>query len=352
MPADFNQLHYQLPKYSAWGYRTLMHNLETALGFGASEKAKFKLHCLEFFTKHGWIAFHDAFPQVSRATLYRWRHCFKASGQQLKALVPLSTRPHHLRTMVVPASVLSFLKAVRRQHPHLSKYKLKPFLDAFCLKEDLPLYSASWIGKVLSRHQLFFGQRQRVIKRRRQARSGYTIRHTPNPAKTPLGYLELDGVKVYWCGRKLLFLTAIELKTRTAWVKLVPTLSSYQAKVFLAEIIPTLTYPLTFIHTDNGSEFHAVFDAAVVSLKLTHVWSPPRSPKIHSHIERFNGTFQGEFIDYYVDLAVMEPDQFQLKLENWLAWYNQERPHHALGLKSPHQYLLHLQQSSDCLKCP
>ncbi|GEM_PF-643448 len=352
MPADFHHVRYLLPKFSRSTYGTLMHNLETALGFGASEKAQFRLHCIEFLHNRGWQAFHEAFPHVSRATVFRWRQRFEMSGRKLNTLVPHTTRPHHTRQMRLPPPVLGFLKAIREQHPHLSKYKLKPFVDAWCQEQGFPTHSISWIGKVLKQHQLFFGHRQRVYKRRKQSRRGYVIRRTPNPETLSLGYLQVDGVKVYWGGEKVLFLTALELKTRTAWVKVVPTISSYHARTFLQDILRALSYSLHTIHTDNGSEFHAVFDQAIADLGLIHLWSPPRSPKIHSHIERFNGVLQAEFVDYHIDTAVMEPGVFQSELTNWLLWYNTQRPHHALHLMTPAQYLVHLQKGAESLKCP
>lgn len=329
-----------------------MHSLETALGFGASEKSQFRLHCIEFLHNRGWQSFHEAFPHVSRATVFRWQQRFDASGRKLNALVPHTTRPCHTRQMRLPVPVLDFLKAMREQHPHLSKYKLKPFLDAWCTEQEYSSHSISWIGKVLKRHQLFFGQRKRVYKRRKQSRHGYTIQRTPNPNTVALGYLQLDGVKVYWSGEKVVFFTALELKTRTAWVKVVPTLSSFHAKQFLQDILSAVPYQLHTIHTDNGSEFHAVFDQVVAELRLTHLWSPPRSPKIHSHIERFNGVFQEEFVDYYIDTAVIDPLVFQSELTAWLLWYNTQRPHHALQLMTPSQYLVHLQKGAESLKGP
>jgi transposase InsO family protein len=265
-----------------------------------------------------------------------------------------STRPKTMRQMVVPANILGFLKELRKTYPHLSKYKLKPFLDVWCDEKGLSRYSVSWIGKVLSHYQLFFGKRKTVTKKRQHPRSGYRIHHCPSALKVPLGYLQLDGVKVYWNGEKCLFLSALEVKTRKAWVKRVPTLSSLQAKIFLTEIIQDFTHPISFIHTDNGSEFKAVFDDAVVDLKLTHLWGPPRTPKVQAHVERFNRTLQEEFVDYHIDTAITEPEIFQHQLTDWLTWYNTKRPHQALSYLTPQEYLLHLQQSASTqnLKCP
>lgn len=352
MPSDYHRIRHNFPKLSGHGYAVFMHTLETAVGFGSSDKAKFKFHCIEFYGKHGWRAFHDAFPEVSRASLFRWRSSFLESGKHLNALVPKSTQPHITRQMRVPSEVLGFLKAMRKKYPHLSKYKLKPFLDEFCKKHGLPLYSVSWIGKILNRYQLFFGIRKRVSKRRKQSRSGYTIKRTPKPKNVKLGYLQLDGVVVYWAGEKVRFFTALEVKIRTAWVKLVPSFSSLQAKTFLQEILETTNYQIHTIHTDNGSEFHALFDQVVIQLELTHLWSPPKTPKVHAHIERFNGVIQQEFIDYHIDTAVVDRQAFQAKLDEWLCWYNTKRPHHSLNLMTPHQYLLHSQKGDQSLKCP
>src|SRR5262249_32865174 len=50
-------------------------------------------------------------------------------------------------------------------------------------------------------------------------------------------------------------------------------------------------------------------------------------------------TLQEEFIDYHEELLT-EPEQFNKKLIPWLLWYNAERPHWALELNSPVQFLL------------
>ncbi len=328
-------------RYSEYG--RLMKTVDAALGFDASEVAKFRLRCIQILQKQGCGGVKLAFPRVSRRSVFRWQKTHLSSGKKLSSLLPLSTRPKRVRQMVVASEILGFLKAMRQQHPHLSKYKLKPFLDAFCEAQGLEKHSASWIGKVVTAHQFFFGTRKVVRKRRKHSRSGYTIHRTPNPNKVPLGYLQLDGVKVYWAGEKVLFLTALELKTRQAWVQIVPTISSVHAKALLTQILQEIPFALHTIHTDNGGEFKAVFDQALRDLNLLHLWSPPRTPKIHAHMERFNKTLQEEFVDYHLDTAITEPKIFQTKLTEWLTWYNTERPHQSLHYLTPHQYLVQLQ---------
>jgi len=61
-------------------------------------------------------------------------------------------------------------------------------------------------------------------------------------------------------------------------------------------------------------------------------------------VERFNGIIQEEFIDYHIDLGIMDKPTFDRFLDDWLTYYNTKRPHHGLKLKTPRQRLLELQQ--------
>lgn len=346
------RLRWVLPTTRYQEYIRLMKTVNQALGFDASEIAKFRFRCIQILEQQGFKAVKLAFPEVSRRSVFRWRATYLASDKKLTSLIPKSTKPHKLRQMIIPAKILGFLKQLRQNYPHLSKYKLKPFLDVFCSENKLPIYSVSWIGKVLLSHQLFFESRRPIKRRRKQARSSYRIHHCPKADRLQLGYLELDGVKVYFNSQVCYFLSAIELKTRAAWAKRVPTISSKQTKLFLEEILEQIDYQVHTIHTDNGSEFHALFDQAVQDLNITKLWSPPRTPKVHAHIERFNRTLQEEFVDYHIDQAFDQPRSFNKELDDWLIWYNTKRPHHSLSLMTPHQYLLQLQKgNTQSAKC-
>ena len=81
------------------------------------------------------------------------------------------------------------------------------------------------------------------------------------------------------------------------------------------------------------------FDEEVRRLHKNDWHTYPKTPKMNAHVERFNRTIQEEFIDYHQDL-LLDPDQFNRQLIPWLIWYNAERPHWALKLDSPVQFLL------------
>jgi len=70
----------------------------------------------------------------------------------------------------------------------------------------------------------------------------------------------------------------------------------------------------------------------------------PKNPKMNAHAERFNRTIQEEFIEFHKDLLFDDIDAFNDKLLDYLIWFNEERPHYALNLLSPMQFLKHHHQ--------
>lgn len=258
------RLRHNFPILQEKRYRWFMTTINTALSFDSNDRAKLKLHVVQLLEKKDWHTVKLAFPGVSRASAFRWRKHYLDSGKQLHSLVPKSTKPHTTKQMVVPAEILGVLQQWRKEYPHLSTYKLKVFLDAWCIDQGLEQRSVSWIGKVLTRYQLFFGARKPVKRKRRKPSSGYRIYRCPNVSKLTVGYLQLDGVKVCWNGQTCYVLCALEVKTRTAWVSKVTSINSLNTKKLLEKVLQEIPYQVHTIHTDNGSECKAYFDQAVV----------------------------------------------------------------------------------------
>lgn len=337
------KLNWTLPIRRYKGYLRFMKTVDNCLKFQASNTAQFRYRCLLIYETQGLVGVQLAFPGVSARSLSRWRSNYLKSGKKLNSLQPKSTRPNQCRQMIVPIKILSFLKAIRQQHPNLSKYKLKVFLDEFCLQEDLNTFSVSWIGKVIKRNSFFFANRE-TIRRKQTMRNKSRILYCPKADKVNLGYLQVDGVKVIWESQTLYFFCALEIVSRQAFAKRVIHPSSLQAKLFLLEIKTKIDYPIHTIQTDNGSEFEKYFDQALKELDINHLWSKPHSPKVNGFVERFNGILQQEFINYYLDLGIIDKPLFDQKLAEWLVYYNNCRPHHSLHLKTPNQKLLELEQ--------
>jgi putative transposase len=93
------------------------------------------------------------------------------------------------------------------------------------------------------------------------------------------------------------------------------------------------------MQTDNGSEFLGDFDEYLKSREIPHYFSYPRCPKINGCVERYNRTVKEEFVENNLD-TIDDIGVFKKRLAEYLVFYNTERPHKTLGLKSPVDYLL------------
>ena len=312
-----------------------MRTLENVLGFDSSDEAKFRFHCLEVFYQRGWSAVKIAFPKLSRPTLYRWKKQYEDSGKRLNSLIPASTKPINARRMQTNPVIVALIRELRKKYPRMGKCKIKPFVDEFCSSEGIPTLEVSTIGKVIKRHNLFFagkGKGKRVRRGNKQR-----IKLCPRVSDTPPGYIQLDGVKFYYIDKYFYFLTAVDIVSKQAWLRLVPRINSSLASEFLGEILQSSWSKVHTIQTDNGSEFHALFEVAAKESGLIHLFSYPRHPKTNGYVERFNWTIQDEFIFDSEDY-LLYPDEFKQKLTEWLNWYNLKRPHQSLDYLSPYQY--------------
>lgn len=337
MPADVHQKIYTQPRYRRAVYRSLMTTMQQVLGFDLSDDAKFRLHVLSVYYESGWSTVKVAFPQLTRPTLYRWKKAYEGSGRRLNALVPKSTRPGKTRQMTVPVAIVVLVTELRKQYPRMGKAKLKRFVEQFCDSEHVPLVSEATIGRVIKKHHLFFAGKA-TGRRKYDTTKKQRVKRCPKATDTKPGYIQLDGVKFYYLSRYYYFLTAVDIVSKQAWVKLVPSLKSKHAAAFLQEILQSAYYPMHAMQTDNGSEFKAYFDQAVQEANLTHLWSYPHHPKTNGYVERFNWTIQDEFLFQYEDL-LLYPTDFQQELTNWLVFYHTIRPHQSLHNLTPYEYL-------------
>ena len=329
MPARFNHLRYLFPKVSRGAYHALMIDLRNSLGFEQSDIARFRLIVLDHLYQYGWKAASDAY-KVKRSTLFDWKRRFEQSGKKLSSLVPRSTRPHQRRQLKTDMRLNALIRSIREEHGNLGKVKLKPFIDAYASSLGIGSYGIAKINKVIVRNHYYF-DRPRSKKRKK---TGITrIKRTPT--QTLPGYIQMDCITLWVLGKKVCFITAIDVFTRFAWCKKVPSLTSYQARLAFEEFTSQYPHLVREVQTDNGSEFLGEFDSYLEEMDIPHHFIYPRSPKINGTIERFNRTIQDEFLSRSDELYSHQWDRFQVKLTGYLTWYNTQRPHHSLKLKTP-----------------
>ena len=95
-------------------------------------------------------------------------------------------------------------------------------------------------------------------------------------------------------------------------------------------------YPKT-IRVDQGSEFVSRdLDLWAYAKGVTLDFSRPGKPTDNAFIEAFNGRFRAECLNTHWFLTLADAAE---KMEDWLRYYNEDRPHGAIGNKAP--ILLH-----------
>ena len=301
------------------------------------KSAEQRLNVLRFWEHHGLSAAQEAFG-VSRRTLYAWQAQLRAGHGKPHNLAPRSTRPKRVRRRSWPVVLIQEIRRLRIAHPNLGKEKLFPFVQKFCRTRAIPSPSVRTIGRLIAdapdkmRHARLRSSRfyqGRVARRSRERKpKGYR-------PEAPGDCIAWDSIERRLNGIKRHLITCTDLASRFAFALGVKHLSSRQA--LLAWQLHHILFPLPVrrVLSDNGQEFAKHFHSALQEKHIVHWHTFPRTPKMNAHCERFNRTVQEEFLDVHEQLLFYDLPLFNHRLLHWLAWFNAERPHHALALKTP-----------------
>lgn len=95
----------------------------------------------------------------------------------------------------------------------------------------------------------------------------------------------------------------------------------------LREAIPS-DHPYQYLIHDRDCIFSADLDRSMNNLGLQAIKTPYRSPKANSICERSIGSMRRECLDYMIPI---NESHLRHILKAWAAYYNQSRPHMALG---------------------
>ena len=138
-------------------------------------------------------------------------------------------------------------------------------------------------------------------------------------------------------GKKIRVLTVVDTFSRFSPV--IDAKFSYRGEdvvMTLERVCRQIGYPKT-IRVDQGSEFISRdLDLWAYAKGVTLDFSRPGKPTDNAFIEAFNGRFRAECLNAHWFLTL---DDARQKMEDWLRYYNEDRPHGAIGNIAP--ILLH-----------
>lgn len=313
--------------------------------FSENEIAPQRMKIIKFYDQYGERAVKEAFG-ADRKVVSRWKQRLVKSQGKLSSLIPLSTRPHKIRTSQIDSRITAFIKKQRKDHPRIGKEKLKPDLDIYCRQLGISTISISTVGNIIKRNQFFFQKpiirvyhdpnsawARKAVKYKKRLR----IKHVIRPQD--YGHIVSDTVERVTDGIKDYFMNAIDAKMKFALSLNYPNNNSVNMKDFYFRFKKVYPGEIEKWQSDNGKENLGVFDQQLEKDGIPHLFIYPNCPQIDTFIERYNRTLQEEFIDYHLDVIHDKP-LFNKKLADWNIYYNVERRHHSLGLISPLNYFV------------
>lgn len=151
---------------------------------------------------------------------------------------------------------------------------------------------------------------------------------------------------VHWCmdftsdqladGRRIRTLNVVDVFTRECLaIEVAPSLPSQRVVRVLERVLLERGTPQR-ITVDNGPEFISrAVDAWAYQRKITMDFIQPGKPMQNGFIESFNGKFRDECLDRHWFTSL---DDAIATIAEYRRHYNAERPHSALGNRTPNEF--------------
>ena len=306
------------------------------------KEAERRLRILIFWEKHGGETTGEAFG-IPRRTLYRWQARLRAGEGKIQGLDKKSTAPKVKRIRRITHELETKILDLRRNHHRLGKKKVAALCSISESKAGRILGDLKRRGLLPQNKRLTWNARHHTFRE-------LSVKKKPKLRRPKIRKqgLEIDTVVRFIGGTKRYIYTAIDVNRRFAFGGAYSNHSSESASDFLTKMISVAPFRVTYVQTDNGSEFAHLFQDACKKRGITHYHTYPRCPKMNGTVERFNRTISEDFIQHHLPLLRDDITRFNERMIDWLLWYNTERPHESLGMLSPLQYIVKDLSAREC----
>jgi len=250
----------------------------------------------------------------SHSAIVKWVQRAPSDGR--RNIPTHSTRPHHHPHQLSPTVVQAIVE-------YRIRYRRCAFFLHHMLQRDGYPVSLSSVKRTLRRHHLTYP-------------SPWKKWHTypPRPLPTKPGILvETDTIHDGSPLERLYVYVLIDVCSRWAYAAPAPAITTHRSLRFIETARMFAPFPFATIQSDHGSEFSKWFTKRLAERGLAHRHSRIRQPNDNAHIERFNRTIQDECLSR----LTRSLHAWQRGIPEYLHYYNHERPHMGLDMKTPLQ---------------
>jgi transposase len=252
---------------------------------------------------------------VGSSTICKWVKKAKVWGYG--PIPTLSSKPKH-HPKELSEEIINKIVAVRIKTKRTSEV-----VHQHLLNEGIKV-SLNSVRRTIDRHGLM------------KKRSGWKRYHPPveRPYPTKSGDLvEMDTIHLMVDKKKRIYVfTLIDVYSRWVYAKAYEKMSSHQTIKFVNEAQRKSVFTFQMLQSDHGPEFSQLFTSRI---HKNHRYTRIGKPNDNAHIERVNRTIQEECLDK----LPTDVKRINCELEKYLQYYNYERLHLSLNLKTPSQFI-------------
>ena len=147
--------------------------------------------------------------------------------------------------------------------------------------------------------------------------------------------VEADAIHIMTLECRLYVYTLLDVHSR--WAHAIPSerISTHRSLRFVEQAHDAAPFSFQTLQTDHGSEFSKWFTKRLDERGIAHRHSRIRTPNDNAHLERWNRTIQEECLSR----VPRKLRVWQREIPEFLRYYNTERPHQGLGMKTPAEIL-------------
>jgi len=301
---------------------------------GLSKEARKKVGWFDYYRKCGNISQTCRYFGIPRKTFYKWKRRY--SPYLLSSLEDHSRRPIRFRSSKIPMEHVFLVKRLRTQYPYYSKYKLAVILR----RDHNVILSASSVGRLIKKHNLFFKPKYPPKKKRYASREAIERQHLPPDyaIAQPGDLIESDTKHLPFLGKKRYAFVAVDCAGKGTIIQLGTTPSSARNAALIPKAKETFPFDIRAWENDHGPENLKDFHEKLKREKIPHYFAYPYCPDDKPYVERVIGTFEREFVQQ--GNLVSDIEEQQRRINVWLDEYHNFRPHQSLDYLTPNEYYL------------
>lgn len=255
---------------------------------------------------------------VEPSTVSRWVK--KVGWKNIRTIPTLSSRPHSHPGSLAPDIVQKIID-VRKSRGRCAEVVHEQ------IKQAGYAVSMSSVKRTLDRYGLT------------KKRSPWKRYHAPMErpfVAYPGDLIEIDTVHIgpHRPGRLYVY-TLLDVFSRWAWAAVALQINTHRSIQFVEIAQNNASFGFRTLQSDHGSEFSTYFTENIQVKGVAHRHSRVRQPNDNAHLERFNRTIQEECLNRISQTF----KSYQKEIPEYIRYYNNERLHLGLELKTPQQVL-------------